>query len=193
MWSDTVLHTPHGAVRQTGIEYNLSKAIKAFMLYRAYKTWEQFSCFTESLISCILNPWDWLHITHYNLEYKAQENYKETFKEQWDYTTYQSIQLWFSKNLCKKNPLVPLEQNKSLPLTSSHSRYPQILMPYACALLLLCNKTGLAVFPCMTPEVSPQTLEIENAPQEGESILQYTEFTPVPGIFSCISYLRKIV
>lgn len=38
------------------------------MEYRAYKALKQFPCFTESLIICILSPWDWLHITHYNLK-----------------------------------------------------------------------------------------------------------------------------
>lgn len=60
----------------------------------------------------------------------------------------------FKKSMSKKPP-GPLEQNKSLPLTSSHSRYPQLLMPYAGTLLLLCNKTGFVRFPCMTLEASP--------------------------------------
>lgn len=99
-----------------------------------------------------------VHNTLQFRECKAQDNYKENFKEQGDYTTYPSIQLLFFKKSIfkkKKKPPVPLEQNESLPLTSSHSRYPQLLMPYASVHLLLCNEMGLARLPCMTPELSP--------------------------------------
>lgn len=149
------------------------------MVYRAYKTRKQFSCFTESLINCILSPWHWLYLTHYNLESaKHKTIIKKILKNRGFIQHIQVYNYDFQKNTCKKNTCTTGTKWKPSP----HF----LIFQVSPAINALCMCSSAAVqwnALCQVPLYDPRTFSLDtrnwkHPPQEGKSILQYNELTP---------------